>query len=68
MVIRVPPPSACSATTFPPCVSATCRTIASPSPDPGMPRGLKIFLGVFAAIVVAFLIVHLAGGGFHGHS
>ena len=35
--MRVPPPSACSATTSPPCDSATWRTIASPSPEPGMP-------------------------------
>ena len=37
-VIRVPPPAARSATTSPPWVSATWRTIASPRPDPGMPR------------------------------
>ena len=30
--MSVPPPSACSATTVPPCVSATWRTIASPRP------------------------------------
>lgn len=36
--IRVPPPGARSALTRPPCWSATCRTIASPSPEPGRPR------------------------------
>jgi hypothetical protein len=36
--MRVPPPSARSALTSPPCASATWRTMASPSPDPGMPR------------------------------
>jgi AraC-like DNA-binding protein len=36
--ISVPPPGAGSAVTLPPCWSATCRTIASPSPEPGRPR------------------------------
>jgi hypothetical protein len=36
--MRVPPPSARSALTSPPCASATWRTMASPRPDPGMPR------------------------------
>jgi hypothetical protein len=36
--MSVPPPSARSAVTSPPCASATWRTMASPSPDPGMPR------------------------------
>ena len=36
--MRVPPPSAGSAVTVPPCASATWRTIASPRPEPGMPR------------------------------
>ena len=40
--MRVPPPSACSATTSPPCDSATWRTIASPRPEPGHPaRGAR---------------------------
>lgn len=37
-MIRVPPSPTRSAVTSPPCASATCRTMASPSPDPGMPR------------------------------
>lgn len=37
-LMRVPPPSAASARTSPPWAKATWRTIASPSPDPGMPR------------------------------
>jgi two-component system response regulator YesN len=36
--ISVPPPGARSALTRPPCWSATCRTIARPSPEPGRPR------------------------------
>jgi hypothetical protein len=36
--MRVPPPSARSALTSPPCASATWRTMASPKPDPGIPR------------------------------
>lgn len=36
--ISVPWPAARSATTEPPCCSATCRTIASPNPEPGRPR------------------------------
>ena len=35
---RVPPPSARSATTVPPCDSATCWTIARPRPEPGIVR------------------------------
>ena len=34
----VPPPLARASSTAPPCASATWRTIASPRPDPGMPR------------------------------
>lgn len=33
-----PPPSALPALTRPPCDSATCRTIASPRPEPGFDR------------------------------
>ena len=33
--MRAPPSGAFSAVTEPPCASATCRTIASPSPEPG---------------------------------
>ncbi len=36
--ITVPPSGAASAYTEPPCCSATWRTIASPSPEPGRPR------------------------------
>jgi uncharacterized protein YqjF (DUF2071 family) len=36
--ISVPPPSARSAVTTPPWASATWRTMASPNPEPGMPR------------------------------
>ena len=39
-----PPPGALSARTDPPCCSATCRTIASPSPEPGRPRAEAIDL------------------------
>ena len=39
--MSVPPPSARSATTLPPCDSATWRTIASPSPEPGRPRAAR---------------------------
>ena len=37
-LMRVPPPSARSALTAPPCASATCRTMARPRPEPGIPR------------------------------
>jgi AraC-like DNA-binding protein len=36
--MSVPPPSAGSAVTRPPCWSTTWRTIASPRPEPGRPR------------------------------
>ena len=37
--VKIAPPSgALAALTDPPCCSATCRTIARPSPEPGRPR------------------------------
>jgi len=36
--VSVPPSGGASARTVPPCCSATCRTIARPSPEPGRPR------------------------------
>jgi AraC-like DNA-binding protein len=36
--MSVPPPGAGTAAMLPPCWSATCRTIARPSPEPGRPR------------------------------
>ena len=36
--VRVAADAASSATTVPPCISATCSTIARPSPEPGMLR------------------------------
>ena len=40
---------------------------ASSSPPPHMPRWVKIFALVGGVLVVTFLIVHLAGGGFGNH-
>ena len=37
-----PPSGAFQAVTVPPCDSATCRTIASPSPEPGRPRAAAL--------------------------
>ena len=36
---------------------------------PGGPFGFKIFFGVIGVIVIVFIVLHLAGGGFgnHGH-
>ena len=39
--ITAPPPGALAAVTQPPCASAACRTIASPRPEPGIPRALS---------------------------
>ncbi|HEU4407767.1 MAG TPA: hypothetical protein VFS43_21055 [Polyangiaceae bacterium] len=36
-------------------------------PDPGPPRWVKGFGLVALALVVLFLVAHLAGGGFAGH-
>ncbi len=35
--------------------------------EPGLPRSLKIFVGVFGVLVIAFLVLHLSGRGLHGH-
>jgi hypothetical protein len=53
--MRVPPPSARSATISPSCVSATWRTIASPRPDPGIPRA--------AAVAALSLVAGTANAG-----
>ena len=37
----MPPPCGRSATTVPPCASATWRTIARPRPEPGSPRAVR---------------------------
>ena len=37
-------------------------------PATSLPLALKVFLALVGAIIVAFLIVHLAGGGLHRHS
>lgn len=40
---------------------------ASDTPAAGLPLGLKIFLAVLGALVLAFLVAHLAGKGLaHG--
>lgn len=40
---------------------------SSPGSDSGRPRWVKAFLYVAIALVLVFLIVHLAGGGMGGH-
>ncbi len=35
--------------------------------EPAMPRWLKVFGVIAAVVVVVFVVVHLLGGGFHGH-
>ncbi|WP_328971437.1 hypothetical protein [Streptomyces sp. NBC_00239] len=37
-------------------------------PAPGRPRWVNVFLAVLIALVVAFVIMHLAGGGMGGHT
>ena len=36
--------------------------------DRGMPRGVEVFGVMFLIFVVAFIVLHLAGGGFRGHT
>ena len=36
--------------------------------DGGMPRWVKVFGIIFLIFVVAFIVLHLAGGGFRGHT
>jgi hypothetical protein len=42
-----------------------------PYPDsnggPGTPRWVKVFGIIAIGLVLLFIILHLAGGGFHGH-
>ena len=44
-------------------------TAPNPSRDsePGAPRWVKVFGLVTAVLIVAFVALHLAGGGFRGH-
>lgn len=35
---------------------------------PSQPRGLKIFVGVLALIILVFVVLHLTGRGLGGHS
>jgi len=32
-----------------------------------MPRWVKVFAAVLAVLLLAFVVMHLAGGGFRGH-
>lgn len=42
--------------------------MTKPADDvPAMPRWVKVFGVIAAILVVVFLVVHLMGGGFHGH-
>jgi hypothetical protein len=34
---------------------------------PGMPRWVRVFGIIAIVLIVAFIIRHLTGGGFHGH-
>ncbi|MEU4467443.1 hypothetical protein AB0G20_27805 [Streptomyces sp. NPDC024017] len=36
--------------------------------DDGAPRWVKVSAAVAVVLVVVFVIVHLAGGGMHGHT
>ena len=36
-------------------------------PHPGTPRWVKVFAIVALIVLIVFVIVHLAGGGFRGH-
>lgn len=47
--------------------SPTSTAPARPDPDSAIPLGLKIFLAVIGAMVVAFIVLHLAGGGLGDH-
>lgn len=40
---------------------------SKPKPDRGMPRWVKVFAAIGIILVAVFLVVHLAGGGMHGH-
>lgn len=39
----------------------------APPPLEAMPRWVKIFGAVLAALLLVFVIMHLAGGGVRGH-
>jgi hypothetical protein len=38
-----------------------------PDDDPGTPRWVKVFGIVAVVLVLLFVALHLAGGGFRGH-
>ena len=47
---------------------ADIRTRPGRGAPPGVPRWVKVSAAIAIAVVVLFVIVHLAGGGFRGHA
>lgn len=39
-----------------------------PRDDEGAPRWVKVFGIIALVLIIVVVVVHLAGGGFHGHS
>ncbi|MFD7446694.1 hypothetical protein [Streptomyces sp. NPDC059909] len=50
-----------------PAGSAAPVTAPAASPFPGRPRWVIVSAAVAVALVAAFVIMHLAGGGMRGH-
>ena len=44
------------------------RLRPDPVAPPSMPRWVKILGAIVVILILAFVIVHLAGGGFSGHA
>jgi hypothetical protein len=48
------------------CSDGESRDTVSPQIEPA-PRWVKIFGAVIVALLLVFVVMHLAGGGFRGH-
>ena len=46
---------------------STAATPGRSAHDERMPRWVVVFVIIGVLIIITFLVVHLAGGGFHGH-
>ncbi|MEP6664178.1 MAG: hypothetical protein ABJC04_11000 [Verrucomicrobiota bacterium] len=44
------------------------KTTHDSNRDTGTPRWVKVFGIIGIGLVLVFVILHLAGGGFHGHT
>ena len=49
-------------------IRTDARASRPATPPNTLPRGLKVFLIIVGVLILAFIVVHLAGGGLHHHA